>query len=59
MAQVAHPARADPTFEPAAADAAGLADPSFVQEPDLEPFGFGVGAGDLGDQLGEFFLKRA
>jgi hypothetical protein len=27
MAQIAHAARADPTFEPAAADAAGLADP--------------------------------
>ena len=27
MAQVAHAARANPTFKPAAADAAGLADP--------------------------------
>ena len=59
MAQVAHPARAHALLVPAAADAAGLADPRLVQEPDLEALGLGVVAGDRCDQLGEFFLKRA
>jgi hypothetical protein len=49
MAQVAHAARAHALLEPASADPAGLADPGLVEEPDLEPLGFGVVAGDLGD----------
>ena len=59
VAQVAYAARAHAAFEPAAADAAGLADPGLVLEPDLEPFGVGMVAGDLGDQRRKFFLKRA
>jgi hypothetical protein len=59
VAQVAHPARAHALLVPPSADAAGLADPHFIQEPDLEPFGFGMVAGERGDQRGEFFLKRA
>ena len=59
VAQVAHAARAHAALVPAPADAAGLADPGFVQEPDLKPLGLGMVAGDLGDQRGEFFLKRS
>ena len=59
MAYVAHAARAHALLEPAPADPAGLADPGFVQEPDLEPRGLGVVADDLGDQARKFFLKRA
>ena len=59
VAEVAHPARPHALLVPPAAHPAGLADPGFVQEPDLEPLGLGVVAGDPGDQLGEFFLKRA
>lgn len=59
VAQVARAARAYAALEPAAADAAGLADAGLVEEPDLEPLGLGVVAGDLGDQRREFFLKRA
>ena len=59
VAQVAHAARAHALLEPAPADAAGLADPGLVEEPDLEPLGLGVVAGDRGDQRREFFLKRA
>ena len=55
MAQVAHAARAHALLEPASADPAGLADARLVEEPDLEPLGFGVVAGDLGDQQREFF----
>ena len=59
MAQIADPARAHAALEPTPADPAGLADPSLVEEPDLEPLGLGMVAGDLGDQCREFFLKRA
>ena len=59
MAEIADAARAHAPLEPPAADPAGLADPSFVEEPDLEPLGTGMVAGDLGDQVREFFLKRA
>ena len=59
MAQVAHAAGAHAPLEPASADAAGLADPGLVLEPDLEPLGLGMVAGDLGDQRRKFFLKRA
>jgi hypothetical protein len=59
MAQVAHAARAQAALEPAAAEAAGLADPGLVLEPDLEARGVGMVAGDRGDQRREFFLKRA
>jgi hypothetical protein len=58
VAQVAHAARAHAALEPSAADAAGLADPGLVEEPDLEPRGLRVIAGDLGNQRREFFLKR-
>jgi len=55
VAEIAHATRADAAFEPAPTDAAGLADPGFVQEPDLEPIGLGMGLGHLGDQRREFF----
>jgi hypothetical protein len=58
VAQVAHAAWAHAPLEPAPADAAGLADPGLVEKPDLEALGLGMVAGDLGDQTGEFFLKR-
>ena len=51
VAQVAHPARAQALLVPPSAEATGLADPGFVEEPDLEPLGFGMIAGDLGDQV--------
>jgi hypothetical protein len=59
VAQVAHAARPQALLVPSAADAAGLADPGLVLEPDLEALGLGMLAGDLGDQGREFFLKRA
>ena len=55
--QVAPAARADALLEPAAAGAAGLADPGLVQEPDLEVTGLGMGGRDLGDQRWELFLN--
>jgi hypothetical protein len=55
VAQVAHPTRAHALLVPPSADAAGLADPRFVEEPDLEPFGFGMVAGERGDQRRKFF----
>jgi hypothetical protein len=55
VAQVAHAARAHALLEPAAAEAAGRADPGLVQEPDLEPPGLGMAAGDLGDHRRNFF----
>jgi transposase-like protein len=55
----AEPARARAPLEPAPTEPAGLAHPGFVLEPDLEPLGLGVVAGDLGDQRPELFLKRA
>jgi hypothetical protein len=59
VAEVAHTPRPHALLVPLPTHPAGLADPGFVQEPDLEPLGLGVVAGDPGDQLGEFFLKRA
>ena len=59
VAQVAHAARAQALLVPASADPAGLADPRFVQEPDLEPLGLGMVAGQLGDQRREVFLKAS
>jgi hypothetical protein len=59
VAQVAHAAWAHAALEPAPADAPGLADPCLIEEPDLEPLGLRVLAGDLGDQRRKFFLKRA
>ena len=44
-------------LEPATADAAGLADPGLVQEPDLETLGVGMRGFDLGDQGRELFLN--
>jgi hypothetical protein len=59
VAEIAQPARPHALLVPAAADPAGLTDPGFVQEPDLEASGLGMVAGDPGDQVAEFFLKRA
>jgi hypothetical protein len=58
VAEVAHTARAQALLVPAPPDPAGLADPGLVQEPDLEPIGLEMSAGDLGDQRREFFLER-
>ena len=55
MAEIAHAPRPHALLVPPAADPTGLADPGFVQEPDLEPLGLGVVVGDPGDQLREFF----
>jgi hypothetical protein len=55
VAQVAHAARAHPPLEPPATDPTGLADPRFVEEPDLELLGLRMVARDLGDQRREFF----
>ena len=57
--EVAPAAWADAFLEPAAAGAAGLADPGLIQEPELEPLGLGMGGGDLGDQRRELFLNAA
>ena len=59
VTQVADSARAHAPREPAATDPTGLADPGFVEEPDLELLGLRMGARNLGDQRREFFLKRA
>jgi hypothetical protein len=56
MAKLAHPARAHALLGPPPAQAAGLADPGRVEEPDLEALGRGMVAGDPGDQAGEFLL---
>jgi hypothetical protein len=59
VAQVAHAARAHAALEPASADAAGLADPGLVLEPDLEALSLGMVAGDLGDPApGSLFEAR-
>ena len=42
---------------PASAIPAGLADPGFVLQPDLDALGFGMGRCGLGDQIAKFFLK--
>ena len=59
VAEVAHPAGPHPPLEPPPTDPTGLADPGFVEDPDLEPLGLGVVVRHLGDQRREFFLKRA
>ena len=59
VAEIAHAPRPHALLVPPAADPPGLADPGFVQEPDLEPLGLGVVVGNPGDQAVEFFLKRA
>jgi hypothetical protein len=59
VAQVAYPTRAHAALEPTPAHPAGLADPSFIQEPDLEPPGLGMIARDSGNQAREVFLNAA
>jgi hypothetical protein len=59
MALVFGAGRAGAFLVPAPAVAAGLADPGFVLQPDLDALGFGMGRCGLGDQIAEFFLKSA
>ena len=55
VAQVAPATWADTALEPAAAGAAGLADPGLIQEPDLEPWASGWAAAISAISAGKFF----
>ena len=59
MALVFDAGRAGATLEPTPAIPAGLADPGFILQPDLDALGFGMGRCGLGDQAAKFFLKSA
>ena len=64
VALVFDAARAGAALKPSAAIPAGLADPGFVLQPDLDAPGFlrgdfGMGRPGLGDQAAKFFLKSA
>ena len=52
---LAHPARAHPLLVPDMGEAALLADPGLVHEPQLDPPGLGVPVRHLPDQAGQVF----
>lgn len=56
MAEIARPPRPHTFLIPATAGAAGLTDAGFILEPDLDPLGLRVSAGDLSDQALEVFF---
>jgi hypothetical protein len=59
LAQVAPASGTQGALEPPATAPAGLTAPGLVEEPDLEPLRRGMIARDRGDQVREFFWKRA
>ena len=59
MALILDTGRAGAALEPFPAVAPGLADSGLVLQPDLDPFGLGMGRSGLVDQVTEFFLNSA